>query len=165
MTKKLEELFNLDSGEQPEEETVEEVTVPVHEQVTSLDESYKAVQAITRDLPQISELDDLNDQELDTLAQKAEQAYDDLMDLGMNVEVRYSGRIFEVAASMMGNAINAKTAKIDKKLKAIDLQLKKYKIDTDSKGSAATDPNNIMNGEGYIITDRNELLKKLGQKD
>jgi hypothetical protein len=83
------------------------------------------------------------------------------MDLGMNVEVRYSGRIFEVAASMMGNAITAKTAKIDKKLKAIDLQLKKYKIDKD----ANEDPNDVLNGVGYVITDRNELLKKLGQKD
>jgi hypothetical protein len=160
MTKKLEELFNLDSATQ--EPVVEEVVAPTHEQVKSLDDSYRAVQAITSDLPQIKELDDLNDQELDTLARKAEQAYDDLMDLGMNVEVRYSGRIFEVAASMMGNAINAKTAKIDKKLKAIDLQLKKYKIDTDSRGS---DDGNILNGEGYVITDRNELLKKLGKKD
>jgi hypothetical protein len=83
------------------------------------------------------------------------------MDLGMNVEVRYSGRIFEVASSMMGNAIAAKTAKIDKKLKAVDLQLKKLKIDKDSND----DPNDVINGQGYVITDRNELLKKLGQKD
>ena len=63
---------------------------------------------------------------------------------------------------MMGNAINAKTAKIDKKLKAVDLQLKKLKIDNDKGGD---DPNDVINGQGYIITDRNELLKKLGQKD
>ncbi len=163
MTKKLEELFNLDSSE-PEkvvEETIIEKEVPTHEQVQSLDDSYNAVQQITAGLPQIKELDELDDKELDALAKKAEQAYDDLMDLGMNVEVRYSGRIFEVASSMMGNAITAKTAKIDKKLKAIDLQLKKYKIDTDRGGD---DPNNVINGAGYVITDRNELLKKLGGK-
>ncbi len=161
MTKKLEELFNLESKDEaikPEEPLV---PAPTHEQVKSLDDSYKAVSEITRDLPAIKELNDLDDKELDDLASKAEQAYDDLMDLGMNVEVRYAGRIFEVASSMMTNAINAKTAKIDKKLKAIDLQLKKYKIDKDT----VEDPNNIMNGEGYIITDRNDLLKKLGQKD
>lgn len=79
----------------------------------------------------------------------------------MNVEVRYSGRIFEVASSMMGNAIAAKTAKIDKKLKAIDIQLKKYKIDKDNN----EDPNDVLNGAGYVITDRNALLKSLGQKD
>jgi hypothetical protein len=159
MTKKLEDLFNLDSADAAE--IPEPVKVPVHQEVRSIDDQYRAVQEITRGLPQIKELDELDDKELDHLATKAEQAYDDLMDLGMNVEVRYSGRIFEVASSMMGNAIAAKTAKIDKKLKAVDLQLKKLKIDKDSND----DPNDIINGQGYVITDRNELLKKLGQKD
>jgi hypothetical protein len=160
MTKKLEELFNLDDTEIAEP-AAEPVPVPVHKEVRSIDDQYRAVQEITRGLPQIKELDELDDRELDHLATKAEQAYDDLMDLGMNVEVRYSGRIFEVASSMMGNAIAAKTAKIDKKLKAVDLQLKKLKIDKDSND----DPNDVINGQGYVITDRNELLKKLGQKD
>lgn len=158
MTKKLEELFNLESAEI--EKTEEPTPVPTHDQVKSLDDSFRAVQEIVRGLPQIKELEELGDNELDQLANKAEQAYDDLMDLGMNVEVRYSGRIFEVAASMMGNAINAKTAKIDKKLKAVDLQLKKLKIDNDS----GNDPNDVINGNGYVITDRNELLKKLSGK-
>jgi hypothetical protein len=161
MTKKLEELFNLESVEKAAEISVEEKS-PVHEEVRNLDDSYRAVQEITRGLPQIKELDDLDDKELDDLAKKAEEAYDDLMDLGMNVEVRYSGRIFEVAGSMMKNAIDAKSAKIDKRLKAIDLQLKKYKIDKDA---GSDDPNDVINGQGYIITDRNDLLKKLGQKD
>ena len=160
MTKKLEELFNLDDTEIAEP-AAEPVKVPVHQEVRSIDDQYRAVQEITRGLPQIKELDELDDRELDHLATKAEQAYDDLMDLGMNVEVRYSGRIFEVASSMMGNAIAAKTAKIDKKLKAVDLQLKKLKIDKDSND----DPNDVINGQGYVITDRNELLKKLGQKN
>lgn len=156
MTKRLETLFNLDSNEETPEKSK-----PIHQEIQSVDDSYAAVAKLTQGLPQIKELDDLNDRELDELATKAEQAYDDLMDLGMNVEVRYAGRIFEVASSMMTNAINAKTAKIDKKLKAIDLQLKKLKIDRDS----GEDPNDVINGQGYIITDRNDLLKKLGQKD
>jgi hypothetical protein len=159
MTKKLEDLFNLDS---PEPEKIVEVTVPAptHEEVNSLEDKYKAVQEITRSLPQIQELDGMDEKELDVLAKKAEQAYDDLMDLGMNVEVRYASRIFEVASSMMGNAITAKTNKIEKKLKAVDLQLKKLKIDQDS----GNDPNDVINGQGYVITDRNELLKKLSGK-
>lgn len=163
MTKKLEELFNLEETNTVEVTSTEvpEVPQPTHQEVQSLDDSYKAVAEITKTLPQIQELDNLDDSELDNLASKAEQAYDDLMDLGMNVEVRYAGRIFEVASSMMGNAIAAKTAKIDKKLKAVDLQLKKYKIDKDNN----EDPNDVLNGQGYVITDRNELLKKLGQKD
>lgn len=158
MTKKLEELFNLEDSKEIKSAPVVEVST--HEEVTSLDDSYRAVQEITRNLPQIKELDELDEKSLDDLAKKAEQAYDDLMDLGMNVEVRYSGRIFEVAASMMGNAITAKTNKIEKKLKAVDLQLKKLKIDQD----AGNDPNDVINGQGYVITDRNELLKKLSGK-
>jgi hypothetical protein len=159
MTKKLEDLFNLEKKESGEPEPAEK---PMHEEITSINKSYKAVAEITKGLPQIQELNDLDDSELDSLASKAEQAYDDLMDLGMNVEVRYAGRIFEVAGSMMKNAIDAKTAKVDKKLKAIDLQLKKYKIDKDAQGK---DDGDVLNGEGYIITDRNDLLKKLGQKE
>jgi hypothetical protein len=159
MTKKLEELFNLEESTPAKEEAVLEVKVD-HTEVRSLDDSYKAVAEITRGLPQIKELEELDDSELDNLARKAEEAYDDLMDLGMNVEVRYSGRIFEVAGGMLKNAIDAKAAKIDKKLKAVDLQLKKYKIDKDNN----EDPNDVINGQGYVITDRNELIKKLSGK-
>jgi len=157
MTKKLEDLFNLESKPEP----LKEEKKSSHEEVTSVEASYKAVQEITKTLPQIQELDSLDEQELDHLAAKAEQAYDDLMDLGMNVEVRYSGRIFEVAGTMLKNAVDAKSAKIDKKLKAIDLQLKKYKIDKD----AGDDDPGVINGKGYIISDRNELLKKLSGKE
>ena len=167
MTKKLEELFNLE--EQKEQEVSETPTTEVtaeevaekHQQVRSVDDSYKAVQNITKDLPQISELDAMGEKDLDSLADKAEKAYDDLMDLGMNVEVRYSGRIFEVASSMLKNAIDAKTAKVDKKLKAVDLQLKKLKIDKDSP----EDPNDVLDGKGYVMLDRNELMKKLSEKE
>jgi hypothetical protein len=162
MTKKLEELFNLEEASKPVEvEEILPVEKPTHEAVDNLEKTTQEIQRITSSLPQIQELEDLGDSELDHLASKAEQAYDDLMDLGMNVEVRYSGRIFEVASSMLGNAITAKTAKLDKKLKAVDLQLKKLKMDKDSP----EDPNDVINGTGYVITDRNELLKKLGQKD
>lgn len=161
MTKRIEELLNLDeaASKKPMKPIDEEIAAKAQE-IKSVEDSLATISETTKNLPQIAELNDLNDSELDNLATKAEQAYDDLMDLGMNVEVRYAGRIFEVAGSMMKNAIDAKAAKIEKKLKAVDLQLKKYKLDKDSQD----DPNNVLNGEGYIITDRNELLKKLGQR-
>ena len=107
-------------------------------------------------------LGDASDAEFNALAQRATDAYDDLMDLGMNVEARYSGRIFEVAGGMLKNAIDAKAAKIDKKLKMIELQLKKQKLDQDAAGSSGEDGNGInLNGEGVIITDRNSLLEKI----
>ena len=63
---------------------------------------------------------------------------------------------------MLRNAIDAKSAKIDKKLKAIDAKLKKLKIDRDAGDE---DPNNMLNGQAFVITDRNELLKKLQGKE
>ena len=159
MTKKLEELFNLDERAQPIPEVELPLDMPVkdHAEVRSIDESYAEVERITQSLPAIAELDNMGEKELDDLARKAETAYDDLMDLGMNVEVRYSSRIFEVASSMLGHAITAKTNKVEKKLKAIDLQLKKYKIDKDNN----EDPNDVINGAGYVVLDRNEMIKKL----
>ena len=168
MTKKLEELFNLE--EQDKEPKIEEPTevetsvVKAEEmeaEIKSVDQSYQAIQNITKDLPAVKELDTLGESDLDHLADKAEKAYDDLMDLGMNVEVRYSGRIFEVAGSMLKNAVDAKSAKIDKKLKAVDLQMRKLKLDQDS----GEDPNELVDGAGYIMLDRNELMKKLGGKE
>jgi hypothetical protein len=169
MTKKLEELFNLEDKEEVTENPTPVETEVVadstddekHREIRNLNDSLEAVQNITKDLPQIRELDGLEEKDLDHLASKAEQAYDDLMDLGMNVEVRYSGRIFEVASSMLKNAIDAKTAKVDKKLKAVDLQLKKLKIDQDSP----EDPNDVLDGKGYVMLDRNELIKKLSGKE
>jgi len=162
MTKKLEELFNLDERAQPIPEVELPLDMPVkdHAEVRSIDESYAEVERITQSLPAIAELYNMGEKELDDLARKAETAYDDLMDLGMNVEVRYSSRIFEVASSMLGHAITAKTNKVEKKLKAIDLQLKKYKIDKDNN----EDPNDVINGAGYVVLDRNEMIKKLGGK-
>lgn len=159
MTKRLEDIFNLESKNPAT--LPEEIKKPRHEEITTVEQSVRAAEAISKTLPQIAELNDLDDSELDNLAKKAETAYDDLMDLGMNVEVRYSGRIFEVAGSMLRNAIDAKSAKMDKKLKAIDLQLKKYKIDQE----LTNENEDLLNGKGYIITDRNELLKKLSQKE
>jgi len=162
MTKKLEELFNMEDKETAQKQAEQSVPVEVTpQQIKSIEESYKEVSKITGDLPKINELDALEEKDLDNLADKAEKAYDDLMDLGMNVEVRYSGRIFEVASSMLKNAIDAKTAKVDKKLKAVDLQLKKFKLDQDSP----KDPNDVLDGKGYVMLDRNELIKKLSQKE
>ena len=58
---------------------------------------------------------------------------------------------------MMNAAIVAKTNKIDKKLKMVDLQLKKLAIDKKN----SKDDGGTVEGEGYILTDRNSILEKL----
>jgi hypothetical protein len=154
MTKKLESLLNLP----PSDESL--VGKPVEEipaQVIDLEEKLEQFDKIAAALPRVKGLGDISDAELDALANKAEKAYDDLMDLGMNVDARYGARMFEVAAQMMNAAITAKTNKIDKKLKMVDLQLKKLAIDKKNGDSSGE----TVQGEGYILTDRNSILEKL----
>jgi len=156
MTKKLEELLNLPESkkivkEEEKKAKKAEVAEPFIRNISEFDK-------ISAALPQVKGLGDAGDSELDELAKKATDAYDDIMDLGMNVEARYSARMFEVAASMLKNAIDAKSAKLDKKLKMIDLQLKKQKLDQDALG---VDDSVSIPGDGVIITDRNSLLEKL----
>jgi hypothetical protein len=164
MTKKLEELLNLpenqeivkneDKNNRKAEKQLARDNAPAENLFRNISEIDKIAAA----LPQVKGLGDIADGELDALAQKATDAYDDLVDLGMNVEPRYSARIFEVAQTALKNAIDAKSAKIDKKLKMIELQLKKQKLDQDAKPSGDDDD---IQGEGYLITDRNSLLEKL----
>jgi hypothetical protein len=158
MTKKLEELLNLPESkkivkEEEKKQAKAEVAAPFLRDMSEYDK-------IAAALPPVKGLGDLGDSELDELAKKAVDAYDDIMDLGMNVEARYSGRLFEVAAGMLGHAITAKTAKLDKKLKMIDLQLKKHKLDQDALG---VDDSVSIPGDGFIVSDRNSLLEKLKQ--
>lgn len=154
MTKKLEEILNLPPNQEPVVDKPSEVPA---QPIIDLEEKLEQFDKISAALPRVKGLGDISDAELDALASKAEQAYDDLMDLGMNVEARYGARMFEVAAQMMQAAITAKTNKIDKKLKMVDLQLKKYAIDK-KKGESSGE---TVEGEGYILTDRNSILEKL----
>ncbi len=161
MTKKLEELLNLPPSEK---KVAEEIIDPklVEESAETRLRTIDEFDKISAALPQVKGLGDMSDGELDALAQRATDAYDDLMDLGMNVEARYGSRIFEVASSMLKNAIDAKSAKIDKKLKMIELQLKKQKLDQDSGESGES---GLIEGQGYIIADRNSILQKLKNID
>jgi hypothetical protein len=156
MTKKLEEILNL-----PESKKIvkqEEKRQVKEEKATPFLRSMDEYDKISAALPMVKGLGDIADNELDDLAKKATDAYDDIMDLGMNVEARYSARMFEVAASMLGHAIQAKSAKLDKKLKMIDLQLKKQKIDQDT---ISEDQGVNIQGDGVIIADRNSLIEQL----
>jgi hypothetical protein len=155
MTRKLEELLNLPENNEPYLDPAAQTTPIVP--VIDLEDRLEEFDKISAALPRVKGLGDMSDAELDSLANKAEKAYDDLLDLGMNVDPRYGARMFEVAAQMLTAAITAKTNKIDKKLKMVDLQLKKLAIEKKSAPQADAP----VDGEGFILTDRNSILEKL----
>lgn len=155
MTKKLEELLNLPESKKLQDAMLDEQE---RQEVVHQENLFKDIvefDKINAALPVVKGLGEQSDKELDELAEKALQSYQDLMDLGMNVELRYASRVMEVASTMLKNAIDAKAHKIDKKIKMVQLQLQKEKQD---KKSAPEAP---IEGEGFIVTDRNSLLEKL----
>jgi hypothetical protein len=154
MTRKLEELFDL-----PPSDKEIDLAVPALEEnrntIVALDQ---AIDKIDAALPAVRGLES-TDQEMDELAGLATSSYKDLMDLGMQVDSRFASEIFGVASNMLGHAITAKTAKLDKKLKMIDLQMKKMRLDQqqadkDPEGAAA------QQGQGHVLS-RNELLERI----
>ena len=164
MTKKLEELLNLPESQdivKEEEKKDKKVSKKQEKENKTALRDISEFDKIAAALPKVEGLGEMGDQELDDIGQRAVTAYEDLMDLGMNVESRYSARIFEVAGNMLKTGLDAKSAKSDKKLKMVDLQLKKQK--QDSKGESEN--TNLVQGEGYIISDRNSLLEKLKKMD
>lgn len=157
--KQLEELLNLTPEDDDNEvEPVVDIAKAKHDvdEVLSIMADTDKIDAA---LPMVDDLAD-NDREMDDLAKKAAGAFKDLFDLGMNVDTKYSGRIFEVAASMLGHELTAKTQKIDKKLRVIDLQIKKARLDQNAGKAGGDQP---ADGEGTIV-DRNELLAELLKK-
>ncbi len=122
MTKKLSELFELPSEGSVNEDILQKAEIEVVTQ-----EAYNNLEKIENALPQVRGLE-ASDTEMDELAKLAQDSYKDLMDLGMQVDSRFASEIFNSASSMLGHAITAKTAKINKKLKMLDLQLKKTLI-------------------------------------
>ena len=150
MSKTLEELFDLAPSI-----AAADPTTTVEETKLALAELDATLDKIDAALPIVLDLDTA-DTELDELAVKASGAFDDLMELGYSVEPRFSAEIFGAAGNMLGHALAAKTAKLNKKLKMVDLQLKKVRRDRELTPTE-TQPET---GSGHSLR-RNELLDRL----
>ena len=154
MNRKLEELFDLP----PTSKEVDTSVPSIPDNREKLAVINDAIDKIDAALPMVKGLE-ATDMEMDDLAKKATDSYDELMSLGMQVDSRFAAEIFSVASNMLGHAITAKTAKLDKKLKIIDLQMKKMRLDQqqadkDPEGAAA------QQGQGHVLS-RNELLERI----
>jgi hypothetical protein len=152
MNRKLEELFDLPPTQQEVDAAVP--SIPQNkETLAALDATIDKIDAA---LPIVRGLE-ATDTEMDELAAMAVSSYRDLTDLGMQVDSRFAAEIFSVASNMLGHAITAKTAKLDKKLKMIDLQLKKMRLDQNTPEGAADTP---QQGQGQLLS-RNDLLERI----
>jgi hypothetical protein len=157
MTRKLEEIFGFDQLEPTE--TVAENQTPEQTQaaIVEIDADIDKIDAA---LPGVRNLDS-SDQELDDIAARATETFENLTDLGMNVDSRFAAELFAVAGTMLGHALTAKQTKLQKKLKIIELQMKKLKLDQDQARLAAKgEIDDPISAKGQVLN-RNDLLEML----
>ena len=157
MTRKLEEIFGFDQLEPTE--TVAENQTPEQTQaaIVEIDADIDKIDAA---LPGVRNLDS-SDQELDDIAARATETFENLTDLGMNVDSRFAAELFAVAGTMLGHALTAKQTKLQKKLKIIELQMKKLKLDQDQARMAAKgEIDDPISAKGQLLN-RNDLLEML----
>lgn len=164
MTRKLEELFDLAPSEVPA--VTDAPALTVEQTKTAMVEINATIDKIDQAMPAVRDLD-TSDSELDDIAAKATETFENLTDLGFNVDSRYAAELFAVAGTMLGHALTAKTTKLQKKLKVLDLQMKKMKLDQDAAKNRASEDEPIQ-GHGEVLStlSRNELLERLlGDRD
>ena len=152
MTKKLEEEFNLP----PIEEVTQQETLPTVEETQEVIEEVKGALSISEKInlafKEVKGLED-HEVEMNDIAKKAIESYEQLMNLGMNVSDMAAGKVFAEASNMLKIALDASDAKTKAKLQQIDLMLKKARIDKfDNKG---TETEAVQ----ATVFDRNDLLK------
>ena len=164
MTKRLEELFGLNDDDKNSDEQKSMLNQPIIEEDTPISQqTLDSIEKVEQALPQVKGLD-ASDSEMDELGSLAKEAFNNLMDLGMQVDSRFSAEIFNSASSMLGHAITAKTAKVNKKLRMIDLQLKKAELDRKLEAQALKSgeqsPEKLSLGTASVL-DRDELIKMI----
>jgi hypothetical protein len=162
MTKKLEEVFGFPPLEealssQDTQEQQAQVPIEVQEQLETAHATIEMASRVDIALPTVTDMAQA-ERELDKLANTAQEQSERLMDLGFNVDDRNAGKIFEVAAQLLKTAVDAKTAKIDKKLKMVELQLRKARMDSD-KGK---DTGNVLDAAEVGLTgNRNDIVQAI----
>jgi hypothetical protein len=157
MTKQLSDLFNLDEPEDTDDDKEEEKSTSEPTDSKALETTMQTIDKIDKALPMVKNLE-AHENEMDELGDLAKTAFTDIMDLAYNVDPSRAGRMMEVAGQMLGHAITAKSAKMDKKLKMLDLQLRKAKMDSGMRSSGIDE--DAIDGEGVIL-DRNTLMQQV----
>jgi len=167
MTKKLEETFNLPNISEISQNDIKDIITSEGEiipqpppEIYQTKEALSLADKIDKALPAVKDIN-TSDEDMDRYADKAEKAFEDLMDLGFNVEDRNAGHIFASAQTMLKNAIEAKNSKSDRKLRAIELQLKKLRLDQNESKNASYE--HVVDAD-YVVSDRNSLINELTKK-
>lgn len=156
MNKKLEESLGLDPIPDASIEEASDAVIDVETAIQEAKEIYNALditEKIDHALATVENLQE-HDREMDEISEKALQTFQDLCDMSVNLQDNYVARVYEVAGSFLKTALDAREAKLNRKLKTLDLQLKKAALDNNQK---SPDDNPANRNE----FDRNMVLKMI----
>ncbi len=164
MTKKLEDLFNIGPvDDDSETELVEPdfdddiVEVDTETEIMEITEAMEISNRINSALAEVRGMEE-HDGEMDEIAQKALDNFDQLMSLGMNLTDMAAGPVFGSATQMLKVALDARDSKVNRKLKQVDMMIKKANLDHRKDTAKGGDAQEVQPN----VYDRNELLKMLG---
>lgn len=153
MNKKINEIFGVLSDEEVERcHDLQNALELINKEniVTGL-EPIEAKKFIVKkneniDLTQ-SDLKNKEDAELDEIANQADQAFTDLMDIALNASGKSCGDIASAANNFLNIKLNTRIAKMDAKMKKLNYELNKAKFEA-SKSDNTTDEDE---NDGIVI--------------
>lgn len=159
MTKKLQETLGLaDESDFEEEDQSEDGIIDTADAITEIEDATDILQhkltesdKVNKILCEVEGLD-VHDTEMDDIATKAIEAFGNLQDMSDNIQDNYVSRLYEVSATMLNVALHARDSKVNRRLKTIELKMKKMKLDADL-GEVKT------GGDNSDEIDRNEMLE------
>lgn len=154
MTKKLEELLNLEPARE------------LKRQIADTDDLDHKIEISAANIPMDDRIDTAlpiitdilaHDREMDDIANKAIASYEEVCAAADNTPAMYAGKLYEVGSTFLRTALDAKEAKLQKKLRIIELQIKKLRVDK-VKNESGNEDETQKNSKEF---DRNDLLKFL----
>jgi hypothetical protein len=142
MNKGLDDIFNIENGSSGK------ITLSTFDMDSDDFSNTTIVEKVEHALSKVTCISQ-HDADMDAISKEALESYKALNQLGSNVSDRDAGKIYEVAATMLKIAMDAKDSKSNRKLKTLELQMKLMKHNQE----AGTDQ---PKGNQF---DRNELLR------
>ena len=164
MTKRIEEVLDLPSLES----VLGEDSLSPEDQ-ERIDQITKALEANDIDIDKhLMDPDGTREHaaEMDEVAAAAMNAHKDAIDMAFNMEPKNAGSIMEPAARFLELSMKAMQAKLDARMKGMEMKMKREKLDHELRKNQEE---GVVDGETPItesgrLADRNQLLKAAKNK-
>lgn len=171
--KKLNDVFNLpeeDDSDIDETVDIEEHKEPEKDTITYNIADFEPVISKANEISrEIRDTENI-DKDFDDLSKRSMEVFELLVDIGQNIEDKHVSDIFDVASKMMTNSISAKTHKMERKLKAINLEIQNHKADIErqkldqkiKERAARGDDSKPIDGDSErILVSREDLIRQI----